>query len=112
MIIQDQKYASAKELSSRFNTLLKLDRYSLLEIEMNSGRFHQLRSQCAHLGHPIKGDVKYGARRSNKNRSIHLHSYEIRFMSRSLKEEVFQADLPKNDDLWGLINEKLNRLNG
>ena len=112
MIIVDPENKNAKSMTSTFNSLIHLDRYSLMQLEFNRGRFHQLRSQCSHLGHPIKGDVKYGARRSNRDRTIHLYSYQLQFQTPDSKEILYQADLPKNDHLWSLINDKLNSLNG
>jgi 23S rRNA pseudouridine1911/1915/1917 synthase len=55
------------------------DRYSLVELRPREGRFHQLRAQCAAAGHPIKGDVKYGARRGEPDRSIGLHARSLEF---------------------------------
>lgn len=55
------------------------DRYSLVELRPEQGLFHQLRAQCAAAGHPIKGDVKYGARRGEKDRSIALHARTLVF---------------------------------
>lgn len=56
------------------------ERYGLIELVPDGGRFHQLRAQCAAAGFPIKGDVKYGARRGEKDRSIALHARSIAFM--------------------------------
>ena len=56
-----------------------LYKYSLLELTLKKGRFHQIRAQLAEVGFPIKGDVKYGARRGNRDRSIHLHAQGMRF---------------------------------
>lgn len=55
------------------------DRYTLLELQPDGGRFHQLRAQCAAAGHPIKGDVKYGARRGEPDRTIGLHARSLVF---------------------------------
>lgn len=55
------------------------ERYSLLEIELMTGRHHQIRAQLSALGHPIKGDLKYGARRSNEDGSIALHAHQLIF---------------------------------
>ena len=55
------------------------DRYVLLEIQLFTGRHHQIRAQLAKIGCPIKDDVKYGARRSNPNRSIYLHAWKLQF---------------------------------
>ena len=63
-----------------FKRLAVGDRYSLLELVPDGGRFHQLRVQCAAAGFPIKGDVKYGARRGEKDRTIALHARSIAFI--------------------------------
>ncbi len=55
------------------------ERYSLLEIELHTGRHHQIRAQLSAIGHPIKGDLKYGARRSNEDGSISLHARRLVF---------------------------------
>ena len=57
---------------------------TLLKIKLISGRHHQIRVQLGAIGSPIKGDVKYGARRSNKDRSIHLHAWKISFKRKSI----------------------------
>lgn len=67
------------EACTRIRLLARGDRYSLVECMPEGGAFHQIRAQLAAWGHPIKGDVKYGARRGEKDRSIALHAREIRF---------------------------------
>lgn len=62
----------ASELS--YKTIQKLDRYTIISALLQTGRFHQIRAQLSHIGHPIKGDLKYGARRSNKEGGLYLHS--------------------------------------
>jgi len=72
----------------------------LLEIDLETGRHHQIRTQLASVGCPIKGDLKYGFNRSNKDASISLHAKTLRFIHPVKKEEVFiTAPLPK-DPLW------------
>lgn len=102
-IVSDISAKGMKEVESIANTLLVLDRYSLLAIKIKSGKFHQIRAQLAHIGHPVKGDVKYGARRSNKTRFIHLHSWKLDLRHPDNKELNYEAELPKNDDLWQLV---------
>ncbi len=82
------------------------DNYSLCKIKLLTGRFHQIRFQLSHSGHPIKGDVKYGARRKNNDRSIHLHCFKI-----SLKDKwSIIAPLPDKDNLWKQAADYLNKL--
>lgn len=57
-----------------------IDRYHLLEINLETGRHHQIRAQLAHIGCPVRGDLKYGARRSNKDGGISLHARKISFI--------------------------------
>ena len=90
----------SKQAVLTYQLLKKLDNYSLLEVELETGRHHQIRAQLAFIGHPIKGDLKYGARRSNKDGSIHLHARAIRFIHPVRKEEIsIHAPLPE-DPLW------------
>ncbi len=77
-----------------------IDNYHLLEIELITGRHHQIRAQLAALKNPIKGDVKYGFRRSNRDRSINLHAWKLAFKHPVSKEKVeVTAPLP-NDSVW------------
>ncbi|MBK8698957.1 MAG: RNA pseudouridine synthase [Saprospiraceae bacterium] len=59
-----------------------MDRYSLLELECDTGRFHQIRAQLSHIGFPIRGDVKYGARRADKEGGIYLHCWKMSLQAR------------------------------
>lgn len=86
-----------------YRTLTKTEHYHLLEIDLQSGRFHQIRVQLSLIGCPIKGDVKYGARRANKDRSIHLHAWKLSFQHPfSGKEVKMRASLP-DDPLWNAV---------
>lgn len=80
--------------------ITQLDRYSVLMITPTTGRFHQIRVQLAHAGYPIRGDVKYGARRANKDRSIDLHALSTSIPS--MDKEIFVAPL-RTDGLWKTI---------
>lgn len=80
--------------------------YTLLEIQLITGRHHQIRAQLARIGCPIKGDLKYGAARSNKGGGISLHSRSVRFEHPTLKEEIFiEAPVPREDNLWQFFEE-------
>ena len=77
-----------------------IENYHLLEIDLISGRHHQIRSQLSAIGCPIKGDVKYGFKRGNKDRSIHLHAWKLGFKHPVTGEKVeLIADLP-DDNVW------------
>ncbi len=83
------------------------DRYHLLEIALKTGRHHQIRAQLAAIGCPVKGDVKYGARRANKDRSIHLHAWQFSFWHPFLNKKIdLTAALP-SDVLWQFFNKTL-----
>jgi len=78
----------AKEAKLTYKTLTIGDRYSLVEVDLHTGRHHQIRSQLAAIGHPIKGDVKYGARRAERDKSICLHARSLKFEHPTTKETV------------------------
>ena len=90
----------SKKAILHYSVLKTLDRYVLLEVELETGRHHQIRCQLSNIGCIIKGDLKYGADRSNKDASIHLHARHIEFMHPVTKENIsISAPLPK-DPLW------------
>lgn len=89
-----------------YKVIKSLDNYHLLEIELETGRFHQIRSQLAAIGSPIKGDVKYGAKRKNQDRSIHLHARKLSFVHPFNQQEItIEAEVPKKDSLWQSVND-------
>ncbi len=79
---------NSKKASLTFKVLKQLDRFTYLSIELHTGRHHQIRAQLAALGHPIKGDLKYGAKRSNANGQIDLVAQTLRFEHPVKKETV------------------------
>lgn len=94
-----KKGAKRAELSYRY--LESSDHYHLLEIRLHTGRHHQIRAQLADIGCPIKGDVKYGFRRGNPDRSIHLHAWKLSFKHPvSGQPETVTAPLPQEDPVW------------
>lgn len=78
----------------------QLDNYTLLEIDLETGRHHQIRTQLAHIGCTIKGDLKYGADRSNKDGSISLHARKINFIHPVSKEVIKITAPTPNDSIW------------
>jgi 23S rRNA pseudouridine1911/1915/1917 synthase len=97
----DAEKKDAKRAELRYILRGVSDRYVLLEIELFTGRHHQIRAQLAKIGCCIKGDVKYGARRSNPDRSIHLHAWKLQFEHPISKEiKVFECSPNKEDKLW------------
>ncbi|WP_033962065.1 RluA family pseudouridine synthase [Psychroserpens jangbogonensis] len=90
----------SKKAILHYKTLKVLDNYILLEIELETGRHHQIRTQLASIGSPIKGDLKYGFDRSNKDASISLHARRLQFTHPVSKEPIdVSAPLP-NDPIW------------
>lgn len=80
------------------------DRYTLVQVAPEGGAFHQIRAQLAAWGHPIKGDVKYGARRGEKDRSIALHAQALRFQHPITGKELqFRCEPPSGQALWRAI---------
>lgn len=86
VVPEGRQGAKLAKLNYRF--VRSTDRYHLLEVELLTGRHHQIRCQLSHLGCPIKGDLKYGAPRSNPDGGICLHAYNIRFVHPVKKEEL------------------------
>jgi len=103
---QNKSYAHPGEGPDRkkavlnYRVLKALDRYYLLEIDLETGRHHQIRSQLAAIGCPIKGDLKYGFPRSNPDGSIHLHARHLEFEHPVQKTPVKITALPPPDPLW------------
>tara|TARA_R110002124_G_scaffold116832_3_gene273525 strand:- start:6345 stop:7031 length:687 start_codon:yes stop_codon:yes gene_type:complete len=90
----------SKKAILHYKTIKKLDNYSLLEIDLETGRHHQIRCQISAIGSPIKGDLKYGFNRSNKDGSIHLHARRINF-THPVSKEIIQITAPvPNDVIW------------
>lgn len=78
----------------------KLDNYYLLKIILKTGRHHQIRCQLSSIGSPIKGDLKYGAKRSNKNAGINLHSRKIEFIHPVTKKYINLTSPTPQDPIW------------
>ena len=107
---QNKSYAHIKEVPDGKKAILdyevikKLDTYYLLQVNLHTGRHHQIRSQLAAIGCPIKGDLKYGFDRSNKDGSIHLHSRGLSFIHPVKKEEIQIIAPPPTEPLWDAAN--------
>lgn len=99
-IAATEEQPGSKKAVLNYKVIGKIDNYSLVQIELLTGRFHQIRAQLAAIGCPIKGDVKYGFKRGNKDRSIHLHAWKLQFMHPVSDERVeLVADVPA-DNVW------------
>lgn len=95
--------AGSKESVLGYRIIGRSDHYTLLEIHLETGRHHQIRAQLAHIGSPIRGDLKYGYPRSNPDGGISLHAREIRFIHPVTKTEIIiTAPLPE-DSFWKLF---------
>jgi 23S rRNA pseudouridine1911/1915/1917 synthase len=93
---------NSKRAELKYKLVSSSDRYHLLEVELLTGRHHQIRAQLAEIGSPIKGDMKYGFPRSNPDGGISLHARRIQFTHPVTKEEVtITANPPPGDPLWG-----------
>ncbi len=96
------KTANSKKAILNYNIRQTLNNYYLLEVNLETGRHHQIRTQLSAIGCPIKGDLKYGFPRSNKDAGISLHAREIEFIHPVKKESLkIVAPCPK-DTLWDL----------
>lgn len=84
----------------QYRVVSHLDNYDLIEISTHTGYFHQIRAQLSAAGFPIKDDVKYGARRSNKERTIYLHCADITFLHPGTQQEMTLHCDPPEDALW------------
>lgn len=93
-----QKNTSECELDYR--VIAKSDRYTLIEVKPLTGRHHQIRVQLSTIGCPIKGDLKYGAKRSNPDGSIHLHARKLEFLHPVTKNPVTIIAGVPNENLW------------
>ena len=90
----------SKKAILHYKTIQTLDNYFLLEVELETGRHHQIRSQLSTIGSPIKGDLKYGFDRSNKDASISLHARRLKFIHPVSNATIdVLATLP-NDPIW------------
>jgi 23S rRNA pseudouridine1911/1915/1917 synthase len=90
----------SKKAILEYRILKELDNYFLLEVDLKTGRHHQIRSQLSAIGCPIKGDLKYGFDRSNKDAGIHLHARKLEFIHPVKKEPIIVfAEVP-DEALW------------
>lgn len=104
----DRPSGDSKEARLRYEMVKRSDRYCLLEVELMTGRHHQIRAQLSKIGCPIKGDLKYGAARSNRDGGICLHSRSLEFTHPVTKERVkIVAPAPSPDSLWDYFSEDM-----
>lgn len=94
---------NSKKASLHYQTLKALNTYYALEIELHTGRHHQIRAQLAAIKCPIKGDLKYGYDRSNANGGIHLHARQLQFIHPVSKENIIVVAPTPDDVIWNLV---------
>lgn len=105
---EPRKGALQSEL--RYKVLAKTDNYYLLEVKPVTGRHHQIRVQLSAMGCPIKGDIKYGFDRTNKDASIHLHARQIEFMHPVKQTPLTITAPPPDEVVWNACIKELNLL--
>lgn len=102
------KKGEAKEAKLIYKLIASSDRYHLVEVQLLTGRHHQIRCQLSHIGIPIKGDLKYGAPRSNPDGSISLHARSVKFIHPVKKTEIFVQAPPPQESLWNAFRNILD----
>jgi 23S rRNA pseudouridine1911/1915/1917 synthase len=101
--------AEAREARLSYRVLLSLEHYHLVEIELHTGRHHQIRAQFAAIGCHIKGDLKYGAPRSNPGGGIHLHARMASFVHPVRSEQLTITAEPPVDPVWDAVRKAMTR---
>ena len=96
--VPDSKLASLE-----YQIIKELTNYTALEIQLHTGRHHQIRAQLAAIGSPIKGDLKYGFDRSNPDGGIHLHARKLHFVHPVSKESITIVAPTPDDVIWNAI---------
>lgn len=95
----------SKKASLDYTIIKELNNYFVLEINLHTGRHHQIRSQLQAIGCPIKGDLKYGFDRSNPDGGIHLHAQKLSFIHPVTKEQLTVIAPTPNDTLWNDVKQ-------
>lgn len=103
----DQEKPNSKKAILHYQIIARSDRYMLLEIDLKTGRHHQIRCQLAKMGCPIKGDLKYGFDRSNPDGGISLHARRVTFVHPVSKEPVEIIAPVPGDNLWRAFQESV-----
>lgn len=98
--VTDEAAPGARKATLSYRLLASSDRYHLLEVEIGTGRHHQIRSQLWAIGCHVKGDLKYGAARSNPEGGIHLHARGLAFPHPVREERIQIVAPPPQDPLW------------
>ena len=104
----DREVPGSKKAVLHYRTISRSEHYTLVEIELMTGRHHQIRCQLAKIGCPIKGDLKYGARRSNPDGSISLLARKVEFIHPVSKERICVESQVPDENLWREISGNLS----
>ena len=100
----DRQVPNSKEACLHYSVIAETERYALVEVQLFTGRHHQIRCQLSKIGLPIKGDLKYGAPRSNPDGGISLHSRKANFIHPVSKEEITIVAPVPEDNLWKALS--------
>lgn len=104
----DTEKPNSKKAILHYKLISGSDNYNLLEIDLETGRHHQIRCQLSKMGCPIKGDLKYGFERSNPDGGISLHARKISFIH-PVSKELIEVTAPVPDDkLWKVFEQNLS----
>lgn len=107
--VYEKEVSGAKRAELDYKLLASSDKYHLVELVLKTGRHHQIRVQLSNIGCIIKGDLKYGAKRSNKDASISLHARNLSFNHPTTKERInITAPVP-NDALWQFFEKEMKK---
>lgn len=103
----DKEVKGSKVASLTYKIIGRSERFYLLEIELHSGRHHQIRAQLAKIGCPIKGDLKYGFQRSNEDGSISLLARRVEFIHPVKKENIVITGHCPEGDIWSVFMDSI-----
>lgn len=104
--VYEHEIEGSKKSILSYKTLQTFDRYLLLEVNLETGRHHQIRAQLSKIGIPIKGDVKYGFERTNSDASIDLNARKLEFIHPIKKEKIKLESILPTGSLWKKIDIK------
>lgn len=105
-----EEIKGSKKAVLTYEHLASSDNYHLLQVNLKTGRHHQIRAQFAAMNNPLKGDVKYGFRRNNPDRSIQLHAYKLCFTHPISKERVEIIAPPPATPIWDAFEIQVTNL--
>lgn len=105
----DREVPNSKKAILDYKIIARGDRYQLCEVHLHTGRHHQIRCQLSRIGLTIKGDLKYGAPRSNPDGSISLLSRKVRFVHPVSKEEIFITSPVPDERLWKSLESLVDK---